>query len=158
MEPAPTTHMTCQSNKLAHPGLPNVDKATLLKPIPKPYRTKAQIAADNKEKVQKKKDKAAADKEQELKKALGVKIVAAMQNQMHEEDIQSNLHAAHPPAKKTAKVTKPVVDNSAESTIHAEDPDLEHTIFGFSGNDMGSEDESELTGTMHCFQRTSEMD
>jgi hypothetical protein len=118
MEPAPTTRITCQSNKHAHPGLPDVDKATLLKPIPKPYCTKAQIAADNKEKVQKKKDKAAADEEQELKKVLGVKKVAAMQNQMHEEDIQSNLHAARPPAKKTVKVTKPVVDNSMLACFH----------------------------------------
>ena len=86
MERAPTTRITRQSNKLAHPGLPDVDEATLLKPIPKPHRTKAQIAADNKEKAQKKKDKADADKEQEIKKALGVKKVAAMQNQMHDED------------------------------------------------------------------------
>ena len=49
-------------------------------------------------------------------------------------------------------------DAGAESTILAEDPDLEHTVFGFSDNNMGSEDESELTGTMHCFQCTSEMD
>ena len=54
----------------------------------------------------------AADKEQKLKKVLGLKKVAAMQNQMHGEDIQSNLHVAHPPAKKTVKVTKPVVDNT----------------------------------------------
>ena len=49
-------------------------------------------------------------------------------------------------------------DAGAESTILAEDPDIEYTIFGFSDNDMGSKDESELTGTMHCFQCTSEMD
>ena len=118
MEPAPTTHITHKSDKLTHPGLPNVDQATLLKLILKPNHTKAQIAADNKEKVQKKKDKVAADKEQELKKALGVKKVAAMQNQMHEEDIQLNIHAACPPAKKTAKVTKPVVDNSMLACFH----------------------------------------
>ena len=60
----------------------------------------------------------AADKEQKLKKALGVKKVAAMQNQMHEEDIQLNIHAARPPAKKTAKVTKPVVNNSMLACFH----------------------------------------
>ena len=107
MESAPTTCITCKSNKLAHPGLPDVDQATLLKPIMKPNCTKAQIATDNKEKVQKKKDKVAADKEQELKKVLGVKKVAAMQNQMHEEDIQLNIHAVRPPAKKTVLYTPP---------------------------------------------------
>jgi len=87
-------------------------RQALLKPIPKPHCTKAQIAADNQEKAQKKKDKAAANKEQEIKKALSMKKVAAMQNQMHEEGIQSNLHVAYPPAKKTARVARPVVNNS----------------------------------------------
>ena len=42
-------------------------------------------------------------------------------------------------------------DAGAKSTILAEDPDLACTVFGFSDNGMGSEDESELTGTTHRF-------
>ena len=39
--------VTRSSNKDTHPGMPDIDDEVLSRPISKPRRTKAQIAADN---------------------------------------------------------------------------------------------------------------
>jgi hypothetical protein len=94
------TRITRASNKNTHPGNPDVDEEVLSRPIPKPKRTKAQIAADNAAAAEKKSAKAEEVKLNNEKKAVLIKQIATLEKKMHDDEQQANREAAHPPAKK----------------------------------------------------------
>ena len=52
------TRVTRPANKSTHPGMPDIDDEVMERPIPKPKRTKVQIAADNVVAAEKKATKA----------------------------------------------------------------------------------------------------
>jgi hypothetical protein len=100
--------VTRQSNKGAHPGMPDVDNEVLNRPIPKPRRTKAQIAVDNAAAAASKLVKADTAKVNNKKKARLIESIAALENEMENEEQQDENEAARPPAKKTIMVPRPV--------------------------------------------------
>jgi hypothetical protein len=94
------TRMTRASNKDTHPGMPDIDEVVLGRPIPKPRRTKAQIAADNAAAADKKSAKAEEVKLNNEKRAHLIGQIATLEKRMHEDEQQADKEAAHPPAKK----------------------------------------------------------
>ena len=100
--------VTRQSNKDAHPGMPDIDEQVLSRPVPKPRRTKAQIAADNAAAAAKKLAKAEAVKSNEEKKTRLVNSIAVLENEMDNDEQQAEKEAARPPAKKMVMAPQPV--------------------------------------------------
>ena len=98
--------ITRASNKSTHPGTPDIDEEVLSRPMPKPRRTKAQIAADNAAAAKMKSTKAEEVRLNEEKKALLMAQIAALEKQMGDDEKQDEIDAAHPPAKKMVFVVK----------------------------------------------------
>lgn len=94
------TRVTRAANKSTHPGTPDIDDEVMGRPIPKPRRTKAQIAADNVATAEKKSTKAEESKLNNEKRALLIAQIATLEKKMDDEEQQANSEAAHPPAKK----------------------------------------------------------
>ena len=94
------THVTCPSNKDTHPGMPDIDEEVLSRPVPKPRRTKAQIAADNAAAAEKKSMKAEEAKSNDEKRTQLIERIATLENEMDDDEQQAEREAAHPPAKK----------------------------------------------------------
>ena len=92
--------MTRPSNKNTHPGTPDIDEEVLSRPIPKPKRTKVQIAADNAAAAEKKAAKAEEAKLMNEKKTLLVGRIATLEKRMLDNEKQADREAARPPAKK----------------------------------------------------------
>jgi hypothetical protein len=92
--------LTRPSNKDTHPGTPDVDEEVLNRPIPKPRRTKAQIAADNATAAEKSSAKAEEAKLNNEKKLRLIEQIATLEKKMHDDEKQAEKEAAHPPAKK----------------------------------------------------------
>jgi hypothetical protein len=90
--------VTRSSNKDTHPGMPDFDDEILSRPIPKPRRTKAQIAADNAAVAAKKSMKAEEAKLNKEKKTRLIKGIATLENEMHNNEQQAEREAARPPA------------------------------------------------------------
>ena len=99
------TRMTCASNKSTHPGMPNIDEEVLGRPIPKPRRTKAQIAADNIAPAEKKSMKAKEVRLNNKKKAQLLAHIATLEKKMQDDEQQAEREAAHPPANKRIVMT-----------------------------------------------------
>ena len=95
-----STHITRASNKDTHPGMPDVDEDVLNKVIPKPRRTKMQIAADNAAAAKTKSAKAEEAKLNNEKRALLVERIATLEKKMHDDEQEAEKEAAHPPVKK----------------------------------------------------------
>jgi hypothetical protein len=93
-------HVTHSSNKDTHPGMPDFDDEILSRLIPKPRRTKAQIAADNAAVAAKKSMKAEEARLNKEKKTRLIKGIATLENEMHNNEQQAEREAACPPAKK----------------------------------------------------------
>lgn len=102
------TRVTRPANKSTHPGMPDIDDEVMERPIPKPKRTKAQIAADNVVAAEKKAAKAEEVRLNNEKKALLVARIASLEKKMLDDEEQASIEAACPPAKKRIlmKVTK----------------------------------------------------
>lgn len=94
------THATHASNKDTHPVMPDVDEEVLGRPVPKPRRTKAQIAADNAAAAEKKSSKAELVKLNNEKRTQLIERIALLEKNMHNDEQQAKSEAAHPPAKK----------------------------------------------------------
>lgn len=94
------TRVTRASNKDSHPGTPDIDDEVLVRPIPKPRRTKAQIAADNAAAAEKKSAKAEEVKLNSEIRAQLIEKIATLEKKMHDDEQQADSEAAHPPAKK----------------------------------------------------------
>jgi hypothetical protein len=109
--------VTRRSNKDAHPGAPDVDEEVLRRPVPKPRRTKAQIAADKAAAAADKLEKAEAAQSKEDKKSKLIETIATLENQMAIDDRQAERNAAHPPTKKTVFISRPVSDGVDNSPI-----------------------------------------
>ena len=95
-----STRITHASNKDTHPGAPDIDEEVLGRPILKPRRTKAQVAADNTAASEKKLVKAEEVKSNNEKRAHLIKWIATLEKEMHDDEQQADKEAAHPPAKK----------------------------------------------------------
>ena len=94
------TCVTCASNKDTHPGLPDIDEEILGRSIPKPRRTKTQIAADNAAAAEKLSAKAEEAKINNEKRAQLIEQITTLEKQMCDDEKQAEKEAAHPPAKK----------------------------------------------------------
>jgi hypothetical protein len=94
------TRTTRASNKDTHPGMPDIDEEVLGRPIPKPRRTKAQVAADNAATAEKKSAKAEEAKVINEKRAQLLQRIATLEKKMHDDEQQADKDAAHPPEKK----------------------------------------------------------
>jgi hypothetical protein len=102
------TRVTRASNKDTHPGVPDIDEEVLGRSIPKPRRTKTQIAADNAAAAEKLSAKAEEAKLNNEKRAHLIERIATLEKEMRDDEKQAEKEAAHPPAKKrTVLVTKP---------------------------------------------------
>lgn len=101
-----TQRITRPSNKSTHPGIPDVDEEVLSRPIPKPRRTKAQIAADNVTAAEKKSEKIEEAKLNNEKRTLLIAKIAKLEKAMDDDEKQADREAAHPPVKKTVFVVK----------------------------------------------------
>jgi hypothetical protein len=102
------SRVTRASNKDTHPGMPDVDEEVLGRVIPKPRRTKMQIAADNAATAEKKSAKAQEAKLNNEKRALLVERIATLEKKMEDDEQQAEREAAHPPVKKSiVSVAKP---------------------------------------------------
>jgi hypothetical protein len=111
--------VTRPSNKNRHPGNPDVDEEALSRPIPKPRRTKAQIAADNATAAEKSSTKAEEVKLNNERRAQLVEQIATLEKKMCDEEEQAESEAAHPPAKKrTVLVMKPQDPTSKRMNTH----------------------------------------
>jgi hypothetical protein len=99
------TRTTRASNKSTHPGMPDIDEEVLGRPIPKPRRTKAQIAADNVAAAEKKSAKAEEVKLDNKKKAQLLARIATLEKKMEDDEQQAEREAAHPPANKRIVMT-----------------------------------------------------
>jgi hypothetical protein len=95
------TRVTRSSNKDTHPGTPDVDEEVLSRPVPKPRRTKAQVAADNAAAVEKKYAKAEEVKSNNEKRKRLIEQIATLENKMHADEQEAEREAARPPAKKS---------------------------------------------------------
>jgi hypothetical protein len=89
--------------------MPDFDNEVLNRPIPKPRRTKAQIAADNAATAAKKSTKAEEAKLNKEKRTWLIKNIATLENKMHNNEQQAKREAAHPPAKKMIMVPQPLI-------------------------------------------------
>jgi hypothetical protein len=78
--------------------MPDIDEEVLGRPIPKPRRTKAQIAADNVAAAKKKSLKAEEVKLNKEKKAELLASVAILEKRIEDDERQAEREAAHPPA------------------------------------------------------------
>ena len=76
------THITCASNKDTHPGMPNIDEDILGRLIPKPRRTKVQMAADNAATAEKKSMKAEEVKSNNERRALLIDQIATLEKEI----------------------------------------------------------------------------
>jgi hypothetical protein len=92
--------MTRPSNKDTHPGTPDIDEEVLNRPIPKPRRTKVQVAADNAAAVEKKAAKAEEAKLMNEKKTQLIGRIATLEKKMLDDEQQADREAARPPTKK----------------------------------------------------------
>ncbi|KII95846.1 hypothetical protein PLICRDRAFT_170443 [Plicaturopsis crispa FD-325 SS-3] len=102
-EPRPRTVSTRSSNGNAHPGQVVIDAGDenglplKLRPVPKPRRSKAQIAADE----ARAEALAASDA---VKKARSVKRVAELEDEMAAADAKAKAEASHPPPAPPKKI------------------------------------------------------
>ena len=96
------TRVSRASNKDTHPGVPDIDEEVLGRSIPKPRRTKTQIAANNAATAEKLSLSAMAEeaKINNEKRAQLIKWIATLEKQMCDDEKQAEKEAAHPPAKK----------------------------------------------------------
>lgn len=94
------TRVTRASNKDTHPGIPDCDEEVLSRPVPKPRRTKAQIAADNAAAAEKKSLKAEQARLNNEKRTRLEKQIADLEKKMDDDEQQAEREAVHPPAKK----------------------------------------------------------
>lgn len=99
-ESTTNNRVTRASNKSTHPGVPDIDDEVLGRPLPKPRRTKAQIAADNVAAAEKKVTKAEEARLNKEKRDKLLKQIATLEKEMNDEEKQAEREAAHPPAKK----------------------------------------------------------
>ena len=91
---------TRASNKSTHPGIPDIDEEVMCRPVPKPRRTKTQIAANNIAAAEKKLAKAEEVKANNEKKAKLIAQIATLEKKMEDDKQQANTEAAHPPTQK----------------------------------------------------------
>jgi hypothetical protein len=96
---ATNTRITRASNKDTHPGMPDIDEEVLGKPIPKPRRTKAQIAADSAATSEKNSAKAEEVKLNNERRTQLIEQIAILEKKMHDEEQQPDREAARPPEK-----------------------------------------------------------
>lgn len=102
------TRLTRPSNKDTHPGMPDIDDQVLSRPIPKPRRTKTQIAADNAAAAEKSSAKVEEVRLNNEKRAQLIEQIAVLEKRMGDDEKKDEREAARPPAKKrTVMVTKP---------------------------------------------------
>ena len=94
------TRVTRPSNKNTHPGMPDIDEAVLGRQVPKPRRTKAQIAADNATAAEKKASKSEEAKLNNEKRAHLQKQIATLEKRMENDEQRAEREAANPPARK----------------------------------------------------------
>jgi len=102
--------------------MPDVDEEVLSRPIPKPRRTKAQITADNAAVALKKSVKAEEAKSRMEKRTQLIASIAALENEMHNDEQQGEREAARPPAKKMVMVPQPPSKGKGTKTHLSERP------------------------------------
>ena len=113
------TRITRASNKDTHPGMPDIDEDVLGRPIPKPRRTKVQIAEDNAATAEKKSVKAEEVKSNNEKRALLIDRIATLEKEMLEDEQQANKDAARPPAKKRIILVAQSLTSSKRMNTHS---------------------------------------
>lgn len=104
----PSDRVTRMSNKSAHPGLPDVDKSTLERPIPKRRRTKDEVKADKLMELKLKKEKEKQGQILSAKRIASMKSVAELEDKMGAEDIQTEKNAARPKPRPLTKAPRPM--------------------------------------------------
>ncbi|KAF8876083.1 hypothetical protein BD779DRAFT_1475808 [Infundibulicybe gibba] len=95
--------VTRATNKDKHPGLPDVDELTLIRPVPKRRRTKLEVAADNAASAQKKQEELKAKEAAVADELAGLQTIAAYEAKMLEDD---GMSASRPRNKKITKVSR----------------------------------------------------
>jgi hypothetical protein len=113
------TRITRASNKDTHPGMPDIDEDVLGRPIPKPRRTKAQIAEDNAATAEKKSVKAEEVKLNNEKRALLIDQIASLEKEMLDDEQQADKDAARPPAKKRIILVAQSLTSSKRTNTHS---------------------------------------